>query len=82
MFCFLSSESTGNNCFLAMISWQEIAIIAIVLIVLFGAKRIPELMRSLGIGIKEFKSGLSNMENKEKEENSESEKPGESKNSH
>lgn len=65
-----------------MISWQEIAIIAIVLIVLFGAKRIPELMRSLGIGIKEFKSGLSNMENKEKEENSESEKPGESKNSH
>ena len=34
--------------------WQVILIIAIVLI-LFGAKKIPELAKGLGIGIKEFK---------------------------
>ena len=36
----------------------EIAIIAGVIILLFGARKIPELMRGLGIGVKEFKSGL------------------------
>ncbi len=36
----------------------EIVIIAGVVILLFGARKIPELMRGLGIGVKEFKSGL------------------------
>ena len=36
----------------------EIAIIAGVIVLLFGARKIPELMRGLGIGVKEFKSGL------------------------
>ncbi len=40
------------------IGLPEIAIIAGIIIVLFGAKRIPELMRSIGRGIKELKSGL------------------------
>lgn len=33
----------------------EIVIIALVLVLLFGAKKIPELMRGLGSGVKEFK---------------------------
>lgn len=33
----------------------EIAIIVIALIILFGGKKIPELMKGLGTGIKEFK---------------------------
>lgn len=37
----------------------EIIIIVIALILLFGAKKIPELMRSLGAGIKEFKKSSS-----------------------
>jgi sec-independent protein translocase protein TatA len=35
---------------------QEILIIAVVLLVLFGAKRIPEMMKGIGKGINDFKS--------------------------
>ncbi len=35
--------------------WQQMLIIALVLLLLFGGKKIPELMRGLGSGIKEFK---------------------------
>ncbi len=41
--------------FLGMVSpWQIIVIIAVILL-MFGGKKIPELMRGLGSGIKEFK---------------------------
>jgi len=41
--------------FLGMVSpWQVVLIIAAILL-LFGGKKIPELMRGLGSGIKEFK---------------------------
>jgi sec-independent protein translocase protein TatA len=33
----------------------EILVIAVVLVLLFGARKIPELMRGLGSGVKEFK---------------------------
>ncbi len=49
--------------------WQAIAIIAVVLL-LFGGKKIPELMKGLGKGIKEFKDGMAektDVESKEKE---------------
>lgn len=50
--------------------WQAVIIIAVVLL-LFGGKKIPELMRGLGQGIKEFKDGMSEKgENKEKDTNS------------
>lgn len=41
-----------------MFGTQEIIIIAIVVILLFGAKKIPQLMRGMGSGIKEFKDGM------------------------
>jgi sec-independent protein translocase protein TatA len=37
---------------------REILIILLIIVILFGARRIPELMRSMGQGVKEFKSGL------------------------
>lgn len=37
--------------------WQVILIVAIVLL-MFGGKKLPELMRGLGSGIKEFKSAM------------------------
>ncbi len=40
------------------INHTEIMIILLVMVLLFGATRIPELGRSLGRGIKEFKMGL------------------------
>lgn len=39
-----------------MISGPQIAIIVVVVLLLFGGKKIPELMRGLGSGIKEFKN--------------------------
>ena len=40
-------------------SLTHILIVVLVLVLLFGANKIPELMRSLGSGMKEFKSGMS-----------------------
>ena len=40
----------------------EIVIIAVVVVVLFGAKRIPELAKSLGLSVNAFKSGLKHKE--------------------
>ncbi len=40
---------------LAMLGWPEIIGILIIVLVLFGAKKVPELMRGMGHGIKEFK---------------------------
>jgi len=40
----------------------EIILIAIVILVLFGAKKIPELMQGLGKGIKEFKKASTDIE--------------------
>lgn len=37
----------------------SIALIAIVVLLLFGGKKIPELMKGFGSGIKEFKKGIS-----------------------
>tara|TARA_R110002012_G_scaffold273830_3_gene459929 strand:+ start:612 stop:797 length:186 start_codon:yes stop_codon:yes gene_type:complete len=41
--------------FLGMIGPWQIAIIVVLVLLLFGGKKIPELMRGLGSGIKEFK---------------------------
>lgn len=48
----------------------ELIIILIVVLVMFGGKKIPELMRALGVGVKNFKDGVNGIEaeiNKEKE---------------
>ena len=41
---------------------QELLIIAVVIFLLFGASRIPELMGSLGKGITAFKQGITDKE--------------------
>ena len=43
----------------------EIILILLIVVLLFGGKKIPELMRGLGKGIKEFKVGANEGENKE-----------------
>lgn len=37
------------------IGFKEILVIALIIIILFGAKRIPDLMKGLGKGIRDFK---------------------------
>lgn len=55
--------------FLGMVGPWQIAIIVILVVLLFGGRKIPELMRGLGTGIKEFKDAT-----KEEEEESNSSK--------
>ena len=40
------------------VGWQEMIIILAVLLLLFGAKRLPEMGRSLGRGMREFKDAV------------------------
>lgn len=55
--------------FLGMVGpWQIVLIVALVLL-LFGGKKIPELMRGLGSGIKEFKDASQEEEKKDKSKN-------------
>ncbi len=44
------------------LGWGEIVLIVLVILLLFGGKKIPELMKGLGKGVKSFKRGLSEVE--------------------
>ena len=54
---------------------QEILLIALVVLLLFGGKKIPELMRGLGKGIREFNDAKSNIQSEITNEMRELEKP-------
>lgn len=45
----------------------EIVLIVLVVVLLFGGKKIPELMKGLGKGVKSFKEGMKDVENDVKE---------------
>ena len=47
---------------LLTIGWPEILLIALIVLLLFGAKKIPELMRGLGKGVKSFKDGVNGID--------------------
>lgn len=40
------------------VGWPELVIVLVVLLLLFGAKRLPEIARSVGKSTKEFKKGM------------------------
>ncbi|NLB67153.1 MAG: twin-arginine translocase TatA/TatE family subunit [Bacteroidales bacterium] len=46
--------------------WQEILIIAFIVLLLFGGKKIPELMKGLGKGVRSFKEGMKDVEDEVK----------------
>ena len=48
--------------FLGNLGTGEIVIIAIVVLLLFGGKEIPELMKGIGKGVKNFKDGVKGLE--------------------
>ena len=47
--------------------WQEILIIAFIVLLIWGGKKIPELMKGLGKGGRSFKEGMKEVENEVKE---------------
>jgi len=44
------------------LGWGEIIVIALIILLLFGGRKIPELMRGLGKGVKSFKDGVNGVE--------------------
>jgi len=51
-----------------MLGTWEIILIVLVILLIFGGKKIPELMRGLGKGIRSFKDGMNEKEEKEPDE--------------
>jgi sec-independent protein translocase protein TatA len=55
------------------LGWMEISLILVVVILLFGARKLPELGKGLGSGIRNFKSAMRDGERAQLEEGRESE---------
>ena len=53
---FKINDMISSVVFLGMIGGPQIILIVLVVLLLFGGRKIPELMRGLGSGIKEFKN--------------------------
>ena len=53
---------TNSLMFLGNLGTGEIIIIALVVLLLFAGKKIPELMRGIGKGVKSFKDGMNDIE--------------------
>ena len=48
--------------FIGSLGMQEVLLIALVVLLFFGGKKIPELMKGLGKGVRSFKEGMRDME--------------------
>lgn len=63
--------------FLGNLGGPEILLVAFVVLLLFGGKKLPELMKGLGKGIREFNNAKANIESEVKESMKEIDKKGE-----
>ena len=48
--------------FIGGIGMQEVLLITLVVLLFFGGKKIPELMKGIGKGVRSFKEGMNNVE--------------------
>lgn len=62
-----------NILFIGGLGMGEVLVIALVVLLLFGGKKIPELMRGLGTGVKSFKDGMNGLGEETKKEEKTSE---------
>ena len=49
-----------------VIGWTEVLVIALVVLLIFGGKKIPEMMKGLGKGVRSFKEGLREVDDENK----------------
>lgn len=68
-----------NYLLLSFLSGYEILIIALLVLLLFGGKKIPELMKGLGKGVKSFKEGVNEAKEEINKAKEDVEKPSEQK---
>ena len=64
VFCYFCRKFTTNHSItqLLTIGTTEIILIVALVLLLFGGRKIPELMRGLGKGVKSFKDGVNGVE--------------------
>ena len=51
-----------------VIGWPQIVLIVVIVLILFGGKKLPELMKGLGKGMKEFKDATKELNDDNKED--------------
>ena len=51
-----------------VIGWTEVLVIALVVLLIFGGKKIPEVMKGLGKGVRSFKEGLREVDDENKKD--------------
>ena len=51
-----------TSLFIGGLGMSEVLVIALVVLLFFGGKKIPELMKGLGKGVRSFKEGMNNVE--------------------
>ena len=71
---FMITGSIFNTVLLGMIGTQEIILIVIAILILFGGRKIPEFMRGIGKGIREFNDAKNNVKKEIEEGMNEKEK--------
>jgi len=63
-----------NFAFLGGIGFPELVVIFVIILLLFGAKKLPDIAKSLGEGIKEFKKSMKDETDSSKKDSSETTK--------
>jgi len=56
--------------FIGGLGWQETLVILLIILLLFGARRLPELARSLGQGVREFRKSMKEISEEPKDSDS------------
>lgn len=62
-----------QHIYFGMIGWPQVLLIVGIVLLLFGGRKIPELMKGLGQGVREFKDGM-NADDKSEDKKSEDKK--------
>jgi sec-independent protein translocase protein TatA len=62
------------------LGWQEMLVILLVILLLFGAKRLPDIAKGLGKGIREFKGAVKETQKEIQNSMDDSDKPAENSN--
>lgn len=64
----ISSEIRTKHCIMGAVGPGQIIVIALIVLLLFGGRKIPELMKGLGKGVKEFKDATNQDADNDKED--------------
>ena len=71
--------NTLNNLILGVVGPWQLILVVVIALLLFGGKKIPELMKGVGQGIKEFKEGMNSDDSSKQQDKTQEQKKDSSK---